>query len=418
MAAFSFHLQTYMANITPTQDYFFSIAYGLISALGLLGNGLVLVAVWRRPKMRTGPNLLIGNLAVSNLLLALFLYPLIWQSNKTRRFPYGRAVCKIATAFPGSNIYCSTLTICLITVNRYFTASSKRSDMLASNRQIVSTLAKALVVWLMALAFSTPLMVYYDIQHYPPDWHTLPLYPNGTGSFSWPQCLLAPHHSENTYRNISIGINASQVAFLYLIPLVILVVFNWKLSQIVVRSGRRAQRGRQDRARKEYRMRLLLILMASSYAVLWLPSTVITALFDFGLLSDQLNRWIDSGSKITSMLSICLNPFLYGYLNTNLNRELKRMFTCWGSSIGSEAERGATTTAGDTTRLVVRNRSELQQNGRQATSTQQGTGGRIRRKLGIGASGSKMKMVSSGRNLAQLQLEKDGSLVANGETTL
>nr|CAD2174638.1 unnamed protein product [Meloidogyne enterolobii] len=71
----------------------------------------VILAVVRKPAMRTARNVLIVNLALSNLMLALTTVPFLWLPSIDFDFPYSNFFCKFANALPGSNIYCSTLTI-------------------------------------------------------------------------------------------------------------------------------------------------------------------------------------------------------------------------------------------------------------------------------------------------------------------
>ena len=52
-----------------------TIAYTVLMLVSLLGNSLVILIVWRRRHMRTTTNLLITNMAASDLLISLFAVP-------------------------------------------------------------------------------------------------------------------------------------------------------------------------------------------------------------------------------------------------------------------------------------------------------------------------------------------------------
>lgn len=78
----------------------------------------VILAVIRRKDMRTNRNVLIVNLALSNLMLALTTIPFLWLPSIDFEFPYSKFFCKFANALPGSNIYCSTLTISVMAIDR------------------------------------------------------------------------------------------------------------------------------------------------------------------------------------------------------------------------------------------------------------------------------------------------------------
>lgn len=87
----------------------------------------VILAVIRKREMRTNRNVLIVNLALSNLMLALTNIPFLWLPSIDFEFLYSRFFCKFANALPGSNIYCSTLTISVMAIDRLKFPSSNNS---------------------------------------------------------------------------------------------------------------------------------------------------------------------------------------------------------------------------------------------------------------------------------------------------
>jgi len=101
-------------------------AYVLFILLGLLGNGLVIFVVVTKREMRTTRNVFLVNLAVANFILSLIWLPFLWLPTMQGAFPYGALACKLANSLPGMNIYCSTLTILVIAIERYFTVSRIR----------------------------------------------------------------------------------------------------------------------------------------------------------------------------------------------------------------------------------------------------------------------------------------------------
>uniref|UniRef100_A0A0K0D8X9 G_PROTEIN_RECEP_F1_2 domain-containing protein n=1 Tax=Angiostrongylus cantonensis TaxID=6313 RepID=A0A0K0D8X9_ANGCA len=56
---------------------------------------VILVVLWKR-EMRTNRNVLIVNLALSNLVLALINIPFLWLPSIDFEFPYSRFFCKFA----------------------------------------------------------------------------------------------------------------------------------------------------------------------------------------------------------------------------------------------------------------------------------------------------------------------------------
>lgn len=70
-------LELYKTNRAIGSDALLAllIGYILLIALGAIGNGLVCIAVFRKPSMRTPRNLFILNLAISDLTLCLITMP-------------------------------------------------------------------------------------------------------------------------------------------------------------------------------------------------------------------------------------------------------------------------------------------------------------------------------------------------------
>jgi hypothetical protein len=66
------------------------MAYAILIFIGTLGNGLVCVAVARKPKMRTSRNLFIINLAISDLLLCFFTIPFSLVQISAKYWPFGK----------------------------------------------------------------------------------------------------------------------------------------------------------------------------------------------------------------------------------------------------------------------------------------------------------------------------------------
>ena len=66
------------------------IFYAILIVFGVTGNGLVCAAVARKPSMRTGRNVYIINLAISDLLLCLFTMPFSLVEIALKFWPLGK----------------------------------------------------------------------------------------------------------------------------------------------------------------------------------------------------------------------------------------------------------------------------------------------------------------------------------------
>ena len=80
-----------------------TVAYSLILVVSLVGNSLIVLIVYKTPTLRKPINMLIANMAMSDLLYPIFLFPVrladlhvgSWLIGGT----LGQALCKIQVFF-------------------------------------------------------------------------------------------------------------------------------------------------------------------------------------------------------------------------------------------------------------------------------------------------------------------------------
>ncbi|GMR61224.1 hypothetical protein PMAYCL1PPCAC_31419 [Pristionchus mayeri] len=371
------HLTSQLRKYSDWEETAFTCIYAVISFLAVIGNGLVILAVMRKKAMRTSRNVLIVNLALSNLILAVTNIPLLWLpsanfevkgGNRYReahgnRFPYSRFFCKFGNVLPGSNIYCSTLTISVMAIDRYY--SVRKLSLGSSRGRIVRAMIIAAAIWAFSFLLSLPLLLYYDTVMLYVAKDVLVTGPEGgvsRQSYGWRLCKIDTHMEEGSHEEkfIQLGITIVQVLFLYLVPLVVLSLFNVKLTRFLKMNANQMSKHGTQRVKQREEMEMecnlslsqrtkkssttfqgptaeqasekrrsrttsLLIGMACSYAALWLPFNVVSFVIDMDFLRGDRSAFIiervDQMCKVISMLSICINPLLYGYLNTNFRHE-------------------------------------------------------------------------------------------------
>ncbi|KAE9553873.1 hypothetical protein FO519_002914 [Halicephalobus sp. NKZ332] len=379
-------MNLHLRKFSEWESTLYTIIYVIISLFALIGNGVVILAVIRKKEMRTNRNVLIVNLALSNLMLALTTIPFLWLPSMYFDFPYSNFFCKFANALPGSNVYCSTLTISVMAIDRYYSVKNMRVG--TDGHQCIRAVLLSILIWAVSFLLSFPLLVYYNTSmlYVFKDVWVFDEVSNTTlvQSYGWRQCRLEvsqgpasdglPDNSEQETRTIQLAMSLLQVLFLYVIPLVVLSIFNMKLTRflkinakqvsrargsgslalrrgsfavsvndsyvmteslksqkhIVVQNNEKASPAERASERRRSRTTALLIAMAMAYGVLWLPFTLVSVMIDLNILDTenmaQLIERIDQACKLVSILSICVNPFLYGFLNTNFRHEFTDIF--------------------------------------------------------------------------------------------
>ena len=100
------------------------VPYGLIFLLSVVGNTLVILTLVRHKKMRTITNMYLINLAVSDLLLAVFCMPFTLIPMLMQEFIFGPVLCVLIRYAQGESCWlCVSLFFsvsCLLFVSLYF----------------------------------------------------------------------------------------------------------------------------------------------------------------------------------------------------------------------------------------------------------------------------------------------------------
>ena len=123
--------------------------------LALIGNSLVVWIAHRNPRFRTTTNILITNLAFSDILMALFQMPFWIVSVAKGRWVLNESLCHVAQTTQFTFGMASLYTLTLIALNRYFkTIKTKYYSLLFSGNGVTKGLI--FLSWLIPIMFSTP----------------------------------------------------------------------------------------------------------------------------------------------------------------------------------------------------------------------------------------------------------------------
>ncbi|VEN55268.1 unnamed protein product, partial [Callosobruchus maculatus] len=234
-----------------------------------------IVAVIRKPAMRTPRNMFIVNLAVADLLLCTVTMPLTLMEILTKYFPLGNNlfICKLIGILQATSTYVSTISITAIALDRYQVIVYPTKESL----QLFGAALILLLIWLVALLLALPLFIFRHLAAYVRISYKL-RYRFATGFVS---------SDDNSQKN-----------------------------------------RRQLRGRRLQRTNLLLGSIAIIFCISWLPLNV------FNLVADlSTNQKFTTQPMIVcyavchmmGMSSACSNPVLYGCLNENFWKEFKEI---------------------------------------------------------------------------------------------
>ncbi|KAK0397272.1 hypothetical protein QR680_002058 [Steinernema hermaphroditum] len=129
----------------PIFQVFKGAALGLLVLWTIAANSLVFIVLYKNPRLQTVPNLLVGNLAFSDLCLGLVVLPLSSVYAIAGQWLFPETLCVI---FVSADILCSTASIwnlSIVGLDRYWAITSPVAYMSKRNKR--TALVMILSVW-------------------------------------------------------------------------------------------------------------------------------------------------------------------------------------------------------------------------------------------------------------------------------
>ena len=259
-----------------------TFAYCLIFLVSLAGNTVIGIIVYKTKTMRKPINLLIINMAMSDLLFPAFLIPLDIQRLYINSWliggPLGQALCKMAALLLNVSFVVSVQSLVLIAVDRFgVVVFPLRSPLISSKLCPFFILA----TWIIAMAVYFPTLFAFKLVEYPGGL---------VCELSWKE-VFGESSSFDHYA-------MSTLIIFYLIPLVLIVILyiiiyiKLKSQNILGEQSANAAQQRQQRERNVLKMATGLqcaccpslscavsLVLCIGQMVLWLPILCLFCLF-------------------------------------------------------------------------------------------------------------------------------------------
>nr|XP_029730113.1 neuropeptide F receptor-like [Aedes albopictus] len=313
------------------------VLYSILIIFGATGNSLVVMAVARKPQMRTARNMFIVNLAVSDLLLCLVTMPLTLVEILTKYWPMGRLpfLCKSIGTLQATSIFVSTISITAIALDRYqcnLPSSSFFPQVIVyptrDSLQRMGAIVILTGIWIFSLVLASPMFITRRLIHYDVNLPSLGIEYISYCIEDWPMARGRVYYSVFT------------LCVQYLLPILIvsiaylriylklkhrLVVTTTTVSTSVNSKDSQPVRER-ERGRRMQRTNYLLISIALIFGISWLPLNLFNLFADLYL--SGITQEIMVAYAICHMMgmsSACSNPLLYGWLNDNFRKEFNEI---------------------------------------------------------------------------------------------
>ena len=299
-----------------------TFAYCLLFVVSLAGNTIIGIIVYKTKTMRKPINFFIVNMAISDLLLPIFLFPdlltRLYVDSSLIGGPFGQALCKLTPFFVDVSGTVSVQSLVLIAVDRFgAVVFPLRSPFISSKLCPFYILA----TWIIAMAVYCPELIGFKLVEYQGGlvcaWHG-----NEPFGESW------------SFENYAV---AMLVVFCY-IPLVLIAILYLTIA-LKIKShtipGEQSVSAREQRVKRERNVLKMSIAIVLAFAVCWVPLSIYWPIILFS--SDNAMIWscgfryFASIAFFLSHSNCAINPCICFIFSGNYRQGLKNLLSCFSA---------------------------------------------------------------------------------------
>ena len=286
----------------------------VIVLLGIVGNIFVIAIIFNTKKLKGKGHALIANLAVADTLQAVNLIFMLVAIANGGTWILNEAACQAHAYMTVEFVLASMLTLCAVSVNRYFLiVRPKQYDTFF--RPKIMRLIVALI-WLLPQVFAI-----------------LPI-------VGWSRFVFQPGKSLCLFKfSFSKSYAFTLVSTITTLPLIVILVAYYKIfrtvGEHVDRTKATLKQGNTTASVDEIQITRTLAVVIGSYVVCFLPATVINFVEMFKP-DWEIPVWLDLSSMVLVMANHANNPAIYGLMNRQYRvafiRLARRLFVGRGRS--------------------------------------------------------------------------------------
>ncbi|KAH8417441.1 hypothetical protein KR009_008571 [Drosophila setifemur] len=286
------------------------VFFGIIGFAGLLGNGLVILVVVANQQMRSTTNLLIINLAVSDILFVIFCVPFTATDYVLPEWPFGNMWCKFVQYMIVVTCHCSVYTLVLMSFDRFLAVVHPVTSMsLRTERN--ATLA-IMCAWITIVTTAIPVALSHSVRNYQ--------YHGAAGT----ACVFS---TEEEVWSL-VGFQVSFFLSSYVAPLTLICFLYMGMLARLWKSAPGCKPSAESRKGKR-RVTRMVVVVVLAFAICWLPIHVILVMKALNLYGgSHLSVIIQIISHVVAYTNSCINPILYAFLSDNFRKAFRKVVWC------------------------------------------------------------------------------------------
>ncbi|CAH1246702.1 QRFP-like peptide receptor [Branchiostoma lanceolatum] len=313
-------------NLPPSFTVTVCTLYAIIFVMSLIGNSMVIYAVASNRKMRSITNVFLVSLAVSDLLITVVSMPWsVLHALDDHAWNFGDFMCRVPQFVQVVSVTASLMTLTCIAVDRYIAIlhplnSGVRFSILRVSLTLLS-------VWVVAVTFGLPLLVYIDIvtrsERSPiPNPHNIELFKLIYYEIEWKVCTEAwPNPNDHFVYSMCFLI------VLYTMPLLVMTCLYGRVAHYLwVRQpiGDNLSQPRNavawEQSRKTRRVIRMLVSIVGSFAICWGPFFVIQVVKTAYVPAVMI--------QLLAHVNCAVNPIIYALLSEKFRDNLRCCSAC------------------------------------------------------------------------------------------
>nr|XP_061791437.1 somatostatin receptor type 5-like [Nerophis lumbriciformis] len=278
---------------------FIPLIYGVVCAVGLAGNTLVIHVVINHSRGASATNIYILNLAVADELFMLGL-PFLAAQNALLSWPFGSLLCRVVMTVDAINQFTSIFCLAVMSVDRYLAVAQP----VRAERWRRPSVAKAVstAVWAGSFVVVLPVVAFADVRQ-----------GEGDCGIMWPE-------PSEMWKTVFI---VYTFAVGFCCPLMVICMC-YLLIVIKVRSvGKRAQTTSSRRRRSERKVTRMVVVVVAVFVLCWLPFYALNIVNLLVVLPGDL-QGLYFFVVALSYANSCANPILYAFLSDNFKRGFRK----------------------------------------------------------------------------------------------
>ncbi|XP_073338520.1 neuropeptide Y receptor type 4-2-like [Pagrus major] len=362
-------------HMSPVLTGFLVVWYSITMLLGLLGNiGLICIIARCREKVNV-TSIFICNLSFSDILVCVFCLPFTVIYTLMDHWVFGSLLCRLVPFIQCMSVTVSVLSLVFIALERHqliINPSGWKPSILQAYSALV-------LIWILACFTSSPFLAFQLLTNEPYT-NVMPILPTPLYHQASPQAYLnasPPQPVSYTLKNASVLPNTHRNLFSYnpASPHMVACLEHWPSQQqrlayttwlllfqycgpltlvllcyvrVFIRLRHRKDMLDRTRTPESQRMthsrriNIMLVALITAFALCWLPLTIFNVVSDWNQEALPIchHNLLFSLCHLLAMSSTCINPIIYGFLNSNFRQEVREVLLhCRCSPVEEECER-------------------------------------------------------------------------------